>query len=581
MKEKLNEKRDKLNALKVELSETQTKDKEKQWEIDQLKVEKADLQQRLDVAEKNVRNEDKKAQDMQNQVAFYQEKVESMQGENAAMFESSIAAKEAELNAMRAELSIAQEQLQGVTEELRKKTKDVDSIAAKLDGVVGDKLKAERLNERLKHELDQANEVRKETEAAERLLEQRVTKLEADRRAKLREKRAAERSLTNAKRDEAHARSMRERRLESAISSTTRDNKRMVSEIEQLKDKIENKMHEYHIKLIELSRESQTKLDDLDNERIKMEKKAFTAENEVERLLKECTEWTRYKEKQTQIEEQLKRELEAMQDKNKNYPTRWKRLAGERETLQDSIRRTENMLEDVSTRNSKMDKELITLREQIRDSRAKYEDVVGTVNALEAKKIKLTETLEISREEFKRTKQHLEKMTEEVKTKTKQYADAKRQRDELAETVLIASRERERNATERADLIRMQAELRSQLEEHMMNEQQLQKEYDTLHIEAEKNEKLRRKYDDVRARFQNQNKELKRLQMQEEELRTNLKESRSIQYLARDEEIQALRRKVRFQNKQLRESREALAAQEQQMQNLESTQRMLEAMEKD
>ena len=72
--------------------------------------------------------------------------------------------------------------------------------------------------------------------------------------------------------------------------------------IEQLKDKIENKMHEYHIKLIELSRESQTKLDDLDNERIKMEKKAFTAENEVERLLKECTEWTRYKEKQTQIE---------------------------------------------------------------------------------------------------------------------------------------------------------------------------------------------------------------------------------------------------------------------------------------
>ena len=158
-----------------------------------------------------------------------------------------------------------------------------------------------------------------------------------------------------------------------------------------------------------------------------------------------------------------------------------------------------------------MDKELITLREQIRDSRAKYKDVVGTVNALEAKKIKLTETLEISREEFKRTKQHLEKMTEEVKTKTKQYADAKRQRDELAETVLIASRERERNATERADLIRMQAELRSQLEEHMMNEQQLQKEYDTLHIEAEKNEKLRRKYDDVRARFQNQNKELKRL----------------------------------------------------------------------
>ena len=92
-------------------------------------------------------------------------------------------------------------------------------------------------------------------------------------------------------------------------------------------------------------------------------------------------------------------------------------------------------------------------------------------------------------------------MTEEVKTKTKQYADAKRQRDELAETVLIASRERERNATERADLIRMQAELRSQLEEHMMNEQQLRKEYDTLNIEAEKNEKLRRKYDDVRAKF--------------------------------------------------------------------------------
>ena len=75
--------------------------------------------------------------------------------------------------------------------------------------MVGDKLKAERVNERLKHELDQANEVRKETEAAERLLEQRVTKLEADRRAKLEEKRPAERSLTNAKRDEAHARSMR------------------------------------------------------------------------------------------------------------------------------------------------------------------------------------------------------------------------------------------------------------------------------------------------------------------------------------------------------------------------------------
>ena len=372
MKEKLNEKRDKLNALKVELSETQTKDKEKQWEIDQLKVEKADSSSGW-TSLKNIEKKTKKAQDLQTQVAFYEEKVESMQGENAAMFESSIAAKEAELSAMRAELSIAQEQLQGVTEELRKKTKDVDSIAAKLDGVVGDKLKAERLNERLKHELDQANEVRKETEAAERLLEQRVTKLEADRRAKLEEKRAAERSLTNAKRDEAHARSMRERRLESAISSTTRDNKRMVSEIEQLKDKIENKMHEYHIKLIELSRESQTKLDDLDNERIKMEKKAFTAENEVERLLKECTEWTRYKEKQTQIEEQLKRELEAMQDKNKSLSDALETAGRERETLQDSIRRTENMLEDVSTRNSKMDKELITLREQIRDSRAKYE----------------------------------------------------------------------------------------------------------------------------------------------------------------------------------------------------------------
>ena len=37
------------------------------------------------------------------------------------------------------------------------------------------------------------------------------------------------------------------------------------------------------------------KLDEIDNERIKIEKKAFTAENEVERLLKECTEWTQYK----------------------------------------------------------------------------------------------------------------------------------------------------------------------------------------------------------------------------------------------------------------------------------------------
>ena len=136
----------------------------------------------------------------------------------------------------------------------------MNSIASKLSNITGDKLKAERLNERLRHELDQANEVRKETEAAERLLEQRVAKLESERRNKLEEKRAAERELTNAKRDEAHARSMRERRLESAISSATRDNKRMVSEIEELKDRIENKMHEYHIKLIELSRESQKKI---------------------------------------------------------------------------------------------------------------------------------------------------------------------------------------------------------------------------------------------------------------------------------------------------------------------------------
>ena len=33
----------------------------------------------------------------------------------------------------------------------------------------------------------------------------------------------------------------------------------MVSEIEELKDRIENKMHEYHIKLIELSHKSQKK----------------------------------------------------------------------------------------------------------------------------------------------------------------------------------------------------------------------------------------------------------------------------------------------------------------------------------
>eukprot|EP00943_MAST-04B_sp_MAST-4B-sp1_P001856 g1856.t1 len=238
------------------------------------------------------------------------------------------------------------------------------------------------------------------------------------------------------------------------------------------------------------------------------------------------------------------------------------------------------MLEDVTTRNSTMDKELIMLREQIRESRGKYTEVVAAVNLLEAKKNKVTEELEISHEEFRRTKQHLEKVSNEVKLKTKQYADAKRQRDELAETVLIASRERERNATERADLIRMQAELRSQLEEHMMSEQTLRAEYEKLNIEHEKNDKIRRKYDDVREKYQNQVKQLKRMQLQEEELRTNLKDSRSIQYLARDEEIQALRKKVRYQNKQLRESREALHAQEAQMQNLESTQRMLAAMKK-
>ena len=277
------------------------------------------------------------------------------------------------------------------------------------------------------------------------------------------EKRAAERELTNAKRDEAHARSMRERRLESAISSATRDNKRMVSEIEELKDRIENKMHEYHIKLIELSSESQKKLDEIDNERIKIEKKAFTAENEVERLLKECTEWTRYKEKQINVEKQLKRELETSKEKNESLSEALKAAGRERETLQESVIRTEKMLEDVSTRNSSMDKELIMLREQIRESRKKYKDVVAAVNLLETKKAKLTESLEISNEEFRRTKQHLGKVSNEVKVKTKQFADAKRQRDELAETVLIASRERERNATERADLIRMQSELRSQL----------------------------------------------------------------------------------------------------------------------
>ena len=468
--------------------------------------------------------------------------------------------------------------MKDATEDLRKKKKDMNSIASKLSNITGDKLKAERLNVRLRHELEQANEVGKETEAAERLLEQRVAKLETERRNKLEEKRAAERELTNAKRDEAHARSMRERRLESAISSATRDNKRMVSEIEELKDRIENKMHEYHIKLIELSRESQKKLDEIDNERIKIEKKAFTAENEVERLLKECTEWTRYKEKQINVEKQLKRGLETSKEKNESLSEALKAAGRERETLQESVIRTEKMLEDVSTRNSSMDKELIMLREQIRESRKKYKDVVAAVNLLETKKAKLTESLEISNEEFRRTKQHLGKVSNEVKVKTKQFADAKRQRDELAETVLIASRERERNATERADLIRMQSELRSQLEEHMINEKKLRKEYEKLHVEHEKNEKIRRKYDDVRNRYQNQTKELKRMQLQEEELRTNLKESRSTQYLARDEEIQALRKKVRYQNKQLRESRQVLADQEQQMHNLESTQRMLEAM---
>ena len=40
----------------------------------------------------------KKAQESKNQVAFFEEKVEWMQGGNAALFESNIAAKEAELN---------------------------------------------------------------------------------------------------------------------------------------------------------------------------------------------------------------------------------------------------------------------------------------------------------------------------------------------------------------------------------------------------------------------------------------------------------------------------------------------------
>ena len=74
--------------------------------IDQLKVEKKDLKERLDKAEKNLDEKTKKAQELKNQVAFFEEKVERMQGENTALFESSIAAKEAELNAMRVELTI-------------------------------------------------------------------------------------------------------------------------------------------------------------------------------------------------------------------------------------------------------------------------------------------------------------------------------------------------------------------------------------------------------------------------------------------------------------------------------------------
>ena len=54
VKEKLNEKRDKLHDLKAELTDIQTKDKEKLWEIDQLKVEKKDLKERLDKAEKSL-----------------------------------------------------------------------------------------------------------------------------------------------------------------------------------------------------------------------------------------------------------------------------------------------------------------------------------------------------------------------------------------------------------------------------------------------------------------------------------------------------------------------------------------------
>ena len=57
-------------------------------ELDQLKVEKKDLKERLDKAGKKLRwKDEKKEQELKNQVAFFEEKVERMQGENTALFQ--------------------------------------------------------------------------------------------------------------------------------------------------------------------------------------------------------------------------------------------------------------------------------------------------------------------------------------------------------------------------------------------------------------------------------------------------------------------------------------------------------------
>ena len=331
----------------------------------------------------------------------------------------------------------------------------------------------------------------------------------------------------------------------------------------------------------ELSRASQTKLDGIDAERVKCEERAFVAEAEAENLRKQCVEWEAYKVKREHMEEQLKREIASLEEKSAHLKDALAAAGRERGTLQESLSRTEETIKDMTKRNKDMDTELGGLRESIRSQQTQYKEVVGALNALEAKNKTLTETLEVSEEEeYGRTKEHLDKLIEDVRVKTKQLAEAKRQRDELAETVLISSRERERNANERVELIRMQEELRNQLQEHLIGETELRSENEKLTVEHNKNESLKRRYDNTRNKLLAAQKELKRLQQVEEELRNDLKNARSTQFLARDEELQSMRRKVQKQNRELRNSKEALMHQEAQLQNLESTQRMLEAMKR-